>query len=50
MWRIVYRYYVNAELFPSFYQQFREAVKDCTPPHSDDVYLLRWLIGNYMNE
>ncbi|XP_046633881.1 SEC14-like protein 2 [Daphnia pulicaria] len=26
-------------------KQFREAVKDCTPPHSDDVYLLRWLIA-----
>ncbi|KAI9561415.1 SEC14-like protein [Daphnia sinensis] len=26
-------------------KQFREAVKDCTLPDSDDVYLLRWLIA-----
>lgn len=25
--------------------QFREAVKDCDLPDSDDTYLLRWLIG-----
>jgi hypothetical protein len=26
-------------------RQFREAVKDCKLPESDDVYLLRWLVG-----
>lgn len=31
------------------HQQFREAVKDCKLPDSDDTYLLRWLIGMIHN-
>jgi hypothetical protein len=40
--------YINiCRLSLGFSRQFRETVKDCKLPESDDSYLIRWLIGKY---
>lgn len=31
--------------FVSFFLKFRDALNDCQLPDSEDVYLIRWLIG-----